>query len=153
MAGKSRELTPEELAERQALYDDTLQEEAVKPLKWVSHDTDAHNDDGLRRLRMRHGWEAIGRWWHLVELLAARRGHCYDVSTDEGWEMLAEDMLCDADGARELVGWLSELGLIESEMLEGEGVVRSERIERVAWKAAESVASGKVGAWNRKHGV
>lgn len=40
-------------------------------MKWFKHDADAHVDAKLLRLRMSHGMEAYGLYWHCLELIAS----------------------------------------------------------------------------------
>ena len=139
--------------ERAEKLTEFLQEEVGKPMRYVFHDTDAHDSDELRQLRYEHGWEALGRWWTLVELLGRREWHRYDVRRPCGWRMLAEDLSFQSeDECREFVGWLLDLGLLHRESFEESGYVRSERIERNAYQMAENAAQGRLGTWVRYYG-
>lgn len=40
-------------------------------MRWFKHDSDAHADAKLLRLRLTHGMEAYGLYWHCLELIAS----------------------------------------------------------------------------------
>lgn len=153
MRRASRELTDRETQELDDLYRDVYseayQEAYEKPLKYLHHDTGAHVDDELRLLASASGSLAIyGEYWCLMELLAARKGHMYDVSQDRGWRFLALDMSTSGvpvteDDCREFVERLAEFGKISRELYEGEGHVVSERVSRQAARYAEEYATSK----------
>ena len=54
--------------------DHTTTEKPIKKKRaeWIKHDTDAHRDEKLLQLRAAGGWEYIGLWWTLVEVLAVQ---------------------------------------------------------------------------------
>ena len=139
--------------EREEAYQEFFAEEVGKPLKYVRHDVDAHRDGKLEVLRDLHGFEALGRWWLLVELLAGRRDHRYDMLLPRSWERLARDLEYDGADAvercREFVGWLYDLSLIHRESFDESGYVRSERIERNACELADEVAKRRMAVWVR----
>ena len=145
--------TEQEKAEK---FRELLQEEIGKPMRYVKHDADAHRDPKLEDLRDLHGFDALGRWWLLVELLASRQFHRYETDRPNGWARLAHDLEFFGDDAeercREFVGWLLELRLLHAESFEDCGYVRSERIERNAYEMAEVSAYGRVGAWAKEYG-
>jgi hypothetical protein len=41
-------------------------------MKWFKHDSNAHTDDKLQKVLMRHGAEGYALYWYCVELIAAR---------------------------------------------------------------------------------
>lgn len=130
------------------VYSDAYQEAFEKPLKYLHHDTDAHADDELRILAAEQGsLEVYGQYWCLMELLAQRKGHYYDVSQERGWHFLALDMsTCgvrlDAQDCKELVAKLVELDKLDADSLR-EGHVVSERVSRQAGRYAEEYATAK----------
>lgn len=139
--------------EREEAYQAFFAEEVGKPLKYVRHDVDAHRDGKLEDLRDLHGFEAMGRWWLLVELMAGRKDHRYDMRRAKAWERLARDLEYDGEDAvercREFVGWLYDLSLIHRESFDESGYVRSERIERNACELADEVAKRRMAVWVR----
>lgn len=144
----------DELA-RQA-YEGFLEDALGEPVKYVKHDSNAHEDPALFRMVAKYGMESYGQYWLLVELLTSRRGHYYDVADEFGWLALSRDMSrlqpLDVDGCKEFVGRLYELGLISREQFDELGRVAISRVLRDALTYAEGVASKKLGAWktNRK---
>ena len=122
-----------------------------EPMKYVVHDVNAHDDPKLQDLRDDHGFEALGRWWLLVELLASRKGHCYDVSRANGWKRLAHDLeygRSDEQECRDFIGTLVGLGLLNADAY-ARGEVRSSRIDSNASEYAKNVADKRLGAWLR----
>ena len=150
---KADQLTEDEVAELESLYRETYltayNEAFEKPLKFLHHDTDAHVDDELRLISSASGsLEVYGMYWVLMELLASRRGHMYDVSTDLGWDFLALDMsTCgvqvSVDACKELVGKLATFNKIDRDIYEAERHVICSRVSRQADRYAEEYAVSK----------
>lgn len=144
----SRELSDMELERYERAYEAAYQEHLQKPMEFFPHDSDAHRDDALRRLVMEHGMAFYGRWWLLVELLTAKKGHAYDVGDETGWRLLSMDMsaLCPMGPGecREFVAELAGHGLLDAEML-GEGKVVSARVCRNTSYASEIAARRAAG--------
>lgn len=136
-------MTPEERAN---LLEKLTAEEVSRPLDYFAHDANASDDPKLQRLRDEHGWDAMGRWWRVVELLSAAEGHLIDVSRPQQWRRLAYALeLEGADDAAEFVGWLVECGLVDRDALRG-GHVMSARVMRNAERVANDVAKRKLAA-------
>lgn len=137
--------------EKAARYAELLQEELGKPMRYFFHDVDAHEDEKLEELRDAHGFDALGRWWLLAEILAGRQWHRLETRRTRGWERLARLLEYDTrEQAQEFVGWLVELDLLDRESYERDGYVRSERMDRNAYQMAESAASKRLGAWAKQ---
>ena len=153
MRRRSDQLTEDEARELDEIYRDAYseayQEAYQKPLKYLHHDTGAHVDDEMRLLAYTTGGlEAYGRYWVLMELLASRKGHLYDVSDETGWMFLASDMsTCgvsiDADACRELVEALVRFDKLDREAYEGSHHIVSGRVSRQAAAYAEEYATSK----------
>lgn len=138
---------PEVDEARRAKYEELYDEEVLRPMDFFPHDCNASDDPKLQRLRDEHGWEAMGRWWRIVEAMSAAQGHYLDVSREAQWARLAATLeLEGADRAREFVGWLAECGLVDREAL-GNNHVMSARVIRNAEYVARRVASRRLGAW------
>ena len=152
MRRKADQLTERENKELEDLYmqvySEAYQEAFEKPLKYLHHDTDAHADDELRIMAAEHGsLELYGLYWCLMELLAQRKGHIYDVSKERGWHFLALDMstcgvLIDTDKCKTLVQALVEFNKLSRESFE-QGHIVSERVSRQAGRYAEECATSK----------
>ena len=136
-------------------YQRFLEEARGEPIRFIKHDTNAHDDEAVYRMVSENGMAHYGWYWLLVECLMGRKGHTYDVSDDIGWKRLAYDMgcLCDLKPARcrQIVECFKSYGLISEEHY-AEGRVAIPRILRDAETYAEGVADKKLGAWktNRK---
>ena len=124
-------------------------EELGKPLRFVRHDTNSHEDSDLEELRDELGMEAYGRWWLLVEHLGKRRGHSYDVTRPNGWARLARDLeFKNVEGCKRFVTWLVDHDLLHRGLAE-EGRIVNERLCRDAEDYAREAANGRIGAWAR----
>lgn len=148
MARKVKPLTPEE----QAKLDEFREQAKADPLDWFRHDNNAHTDEGMRLIIAEHGMQAYGLYWVLMELLAARKGHYYDVSTDLGWQFLAKDMspgveVMGVEECRDFVEMLARYGKIDRECLEESGHIICNRICRNAAERNESTAQNKFKGW------
>ena len=137
--------------EKSRRWDEYFQEEQQKPLKWVKHDVDASDDERLQDLRDEHGFEALGRWWMLVEKLAGRKCHRYDVGRPNGWRRLAHELEFDSvDECREFVSWLIGYGLLSRESFDEFAHIASPRIDRNAAASAKDQADRRIGTWIRE---
>ena len=133
--------------EKAEAYQRYYEEALGEPLDWVRHDSNARTDDALEALRDELGFDGYGRWWLLVELLSARKGHGYDIGRAHGWEHLARDMEWEVEPTKTFVAWLLDHGLLSRESFEAFDMVRSERIMRNAHEYAEGVAAKRLGGW------
>ena len=153
MRRKSDQLTEQENQELEDLYMSTYSEayeEAYeKPLKYLHHDTDAHQDDELRVIAAESGsLEVYGQYWCLMELLAARKGHYCDVSDERGWTFLSLDMsTCgvsiEVETCKELVRKLVKYNKLDRESFEESCHIVCDRICRQAGRYAEEYATSK----------
>ena len=137
-------------------YTRFLEEAQREPTKYIKHDVGAHDDDALYQLVNEHGMAYYGWYWLLVELLAGRKQHYYNVSNEVGWRRLARDMSCMCDmsveDCKQFVSDLYDADLIIREQYDELHRVAIMRLLRDALIYAEDVAGKKLGAWktNRK---
>ena len=137
-------------------YDRFLEEAQREPIKYIKHDNGAHDDDALYELVNRHGMAYYGWYWLLVELLAGRKNHYYNVGSEVGWRRLVRDMSCmcdmSVDECKAFVADLYGADLISREQYDELHRVAIMRLLRDARSYAEDVAGKKLGAWktNRK---
>lgn len=145
----------EKLAAQEA-YEEFLERALSDPIKFIKHDSRAHDDEALYRLANLRGMELYGWYWLLVELLTGRKHHYYDVSDNAGWRRLARDMSCicdmSVDECKSFIADLYGAGLINREQYDELHRVSITRILVDAKTYAETVASKQLGAWktNRK---
>lgn len=145
----------EKLAMQEA-YDRFIEEAETDPIRFIKHDTRAHDDEALYRLANRQRMALYGWYWLLVELLTGRKHHFYDVSDDAGWRRLSRDMSCicdmSVDECKSFIADLYGAGLINRDQYDELHRVTITRSLVDARTYAESVASKKIGAWktNRK---
>jgi hypothetical protein len=156
MAARKRreEPTDDERKVAEAKRLEYYNEEICRPLKYVKHDTNAHDDPKLQDLRDDHGFDALGRWWLLVELLAGRVNHCYDIRRPNGWRRLAHDLEFGRteEGVRqckEFIATLLDLHLLDQASYADFHHVRSARIDRNADEYARDVAQRRYAIWCR----
>lgn len=131
-------------------YQRFLDEARGEPIRFIKHDTSAHDDDAVYRMVSERGMAHYGWYWLLVECLTARRDHVYDVSDDRGWRKLCYDLGCLCDlkpqKCRQMMEDFLSYGLISEEHY-AEGMVAVTRVLRDAETYAEGVADKKLGAW------
>ena len=145
----------ERLAAQDA-YEEFLERAMTDPVKFIKHDSRAHDDEALYRLANEHGMAFYGWYWLLVELLTGRKHHSYDVSDRAGWRRLTRDMSCicdmSEDECREFIAILYDAGLINREQFDELHRVTITRILVDAKTYAEKTAAKQLGAWktNRK---
>lgn len=152
-----RDMTEEQRARYEEAYSAAYNASMQTPKAWFPHDTDAHRDTAVRRVVRSGGIEMYGWYWLLVELLTLNKGQGYDVTDDEGWDMLAADMSVlapvDAEEAKRIVAEFARVGLLCSQELE-DGYVVSHRVARnyiaAATSAARKAGGGVLGGRPKK---
>ena len=127
-------------------FEQDATERACAPMLYFSHDSNAMDDIKLRRLKLRCGWDGIGRWWHVCEMLAMENGHTIHFETDEDRAMLSDELGLTDDECASYVGTLADVGLIDQSML-SEGRICSRRMMdnalRVGARKAAAAKGGK----------
>ena len=98
-------------------------------MKWFRHDTDAHRNRKLRKVIRLHGLQGYGLWFLLLEKIYQVEGDFF-VKADELWlEDLADELkLSDHRTLIRLLDTFSEVGLISTQLWEGEHVVFVESV-------------------------
>ena len=137
--------------ETAAMREVFLAEAMHAPVPKVMHDSCAHMDAMLRRLTRKNGMAFYGQYWLLVELLTGSADHAYDVSDEEGWQMLAYDMslmspMC-VETCKAFVAELYDAKLISREHYDELKQVAILRVLRDVRTYAEGTAKKKLGAW------
>ena len=136
-------------------YERFLEEAQREPIKYLKHDTSAHDDVALARMVAERGLAYLGLYWILAEHLGDRKDHDYPVADELGWRFLAHDLgcMCDVtiDDAKQFVATLYQYGLIDREYYDELHKVSIKRIRMDAIDYAEGVARKKLGAWKTNH--
>lgn len=139
-----------------ALYEELYQQALGEPMKYIRHDTNAHEDTALLSLCLENGHAAYGLYWLLVESITAREQHFYDLSTDVGLFSFRRDLSAlgevDENQCIEFADALAGKGLIDKAVWEESRRVVIDRVLRDAETYAKGIASRKIGAakTNRK---
>lgn len=141
------------MADKRPLTEAEIVAAAARPLGFFPHDADSMSDRKMQKLLRRCGYEGVGRWWHLCEMLAGIDGHLIPVAEEEDAEMLADALrFADAGAMLEWLGTLADVGLIDQGRL-SDGEVWSERMWRNACYVGMQRASGRRGGRPRSRPV
>lgn len=155
----TRKQPPQDDTDKQAAqeaYEGFFERALSEPMRYLKHESNAHDDDELYRMVHDNGMAYYGWYWLLVELLVGRRYHYYDVSDDAGWRRLAHDMSCmrdmSVDDCKTFVNELYNYDLINREQLTELSRLTITHILVDANDYAKEVARKQLGAWktNRK---
>lgn len=133
--------------EKAMLLEHLFQEALQEPMDYFSHDTDTFDDEALWQLFDLRGYEGLGKFWRLVELLSGRKGHVYRLND----RRLAHDLYLPADEVSQLLTDLVGFGLLDQEAYE-RGWVSSRRVQKNAERYAEKASKARLGSeiTNRK---
>lgn len=74
-----------------------------KESNWFSHDSNASADPKLIALTSAQGMAGYGRWWRLIELLRAEDQYKYCITTKFAYSVLAKELMCTVDEARQFI--------------------------------------------------
>jgi len=84
-------------------------------MKWIKHDTDAHRDAKLRKVKIKYGMSGYGLYWYCLELIAA------DVTPDNinfelehDAEIIAHDTGINYELVQEMMAYMINLDLFEN---------------------------------------
>ena len=97
-------------------------------MKWFKHDSDAHTDAKLRKLRIRYGAEGYGIYWYCLELISGnieRDNLTFELEHDA--EIIAHDFGIHMDSVQEMMKFMCDLGLFE---VTGSGVITCLKMAR-----------------------
>lgn len=123
-----------------------LDEFAIEPMAYFSHDSNARDDIKCRRLKRKYGMEGYGRYWQLAEVLASTDGHYLPTKTEDDWEFVADYLeFPTTEQTKEFIAALQQLRLIAPDT----NYIWSPRMHENAIKASVHRRGGKKGARNR----
>lgn len=83
-------------------------------MKWFKHDSDAHTDAKLRRVRLKYGMQGYGLYWYCLELIA--RGvekHRLTFELEHDAELIAADTGISRELVEEMMRFMASSGLFE----------------------------------------
>ena len=115
----------------------------AKDAYWFPHDSNAKRDLKMIRLRTKMGYEGIGIFWSLIEMLREIPGYRLPVSDVD---MAAVDLGLDADKTQEAIDLFCEIGLLTHERGHYQSKSLTSRME--TWEKQK--ANGKKGGRPRK---
>ena len=125
---------------KQPLYDSDAM--AARPLKSFMHDSNAHDDIKIKRVRFRLGKEGVCTFWLLCEALALTDGHILSYRNDEDILTLMDYLWCQSfEEVEKNLSCFADVGLINSDSLR-EGKIVSERLLENALIVGKKRAAG-----------
>lgn len=89
-------------------------------MKWYRHDTNAHGDVKIKKLRMRYGMEGYGLYWYLLELIAENvdQDNITFILEDDA-EIISHETGLHLDEVQSMMTYMVQLNLFE----ENSGVI------------------------------
>lgn len=125
-----------------------IEDAAQNPMAFFPHDTNASQDMKIELLLEDWGMQGYGMWWRLCELLGATSGHRLEIGNRRIAHVVSRNlMLSSVDELMRFLRELSELGLI---VMNGDGYISSERMNRNAEYFGKKRAAGRKGGKARK---
>lgn len=125
---------------KQPLYDSDAM--AARPLESFLHDSNAHDDMKIKRVRFRLGKEGVCTFWLLCEALALTDGHILSYKNDEDILTLMDYLWCQSfEEVEKNLSCFADVGLINSDSL-CEGKIVSERLLENALIVGKKRAAG-----------
>ena len=85
-------------------------------MKWFKHDSDAHADAKLKRVRIKYGMEGYGLYWYCLELIARDVSDTrltFDLEHDA--ELIAHDTGIHYERVQEMMIYMVDLKLFENQ--------------------------------------
>jgi hypothetical protein len=85
-------------------------------MQWFKHDSNAHTDAKLKKVRIRYGMEGYGLYWYCLELIAGDVGEAnitFELEHDA--ELIAFDTGLHIEHVQEIMRYMVDLRLFESD--------------------------------------
>jgi len=83
-------------------------------MQWFKHDSNAHTDAKLRRVRMKYGLQGYGLYWYCLELIAQSvDAHNLTFELEHDAEIIAHDVGLSHELVQEMMVFMCNLGLFE----------------------------------------
>ena len=84
-------------------------------IKWFKHDSDAHADAKLERVRIKYGMAGYGLYWYCLELVARTVDkHNLSFELEHDAEIIAHRTGIHRDLVQEMMAYMVDIGLFES---------------------------------------
>jgi len=84
-------------------------------MRWFKHDSNAHNDAKLKRVRQKYGMLGYGLYWYCIELIAGKvEKSNIRFELEEDAEIIAIDWNLDHLKVEEIMDYFVDIGLFES---------------------------------------
>ena len=132
---------------KQDMYDSDVM--AARPLESFLHDSNAHDDMKIKRVRFRLGKEGVCTFWLLCEALALTDGHILSYRNDEDILTLMDYLWCESfEEVERNLSCFADVRLINSDSLR-DGRIVSERMLENAFQVGKKRAAGAKAASNR----
>mgnify|MGYP000088380868 CR=1 FL=1 len=83
-------------------------------MRWFKHDSAAHRDAKLKKVKRRYGITGYGLYWYCLELIAGnvdKKNITFELEDDA--EEIAHEWSLDRVTVSEIMGYMVELGLFE----------------------------------------
>lgn len=140
----------EEAILRDMLYD----EESGRPLEYIKHDTNAHEDEKILALVDEGGLAWYGLYWLLVEKLARRKGNMYNILKPSEVRRLRSDLCALSEVSNDEIDrfleFCAEVDLIDGAAYSGYGKVAIGRIIKNSETVRQMKVSRRLGGIKSK---
>ena len=136
---------------KQPLYDSDAM--AARPLESFLHDSNAHDDMKIKRVRFRLGKEGVCTFWLLCEALALTDGHILSYKNDEDILTLMDYLWCQSfEEVEKNLSCFADVGLINSDSLREGKIVSGRLLENALIVGKKRAAGAKAIAkrWSKK---
>ncbi len=134
----------------QAVRDKFYRQSIDEPLAWVKLDSCILDDADLQDLRDGYGKDYCWDFIALATLLAKRKGHAIDVSSENKWTRLSHQLeQFDVQATKEFISVLLHFELIDKSAFEHNLIINN-RVMRTVEEYAKQSAHGKFMSWKRE---
>ena len=117
---------------------------AAKPMGYFFHDSTAHDDMKIKRVRFRLGKEGVCTFWLLCEALALTDTHVLSYQNDEDIFTLMDYLWCKSfEEVEKNLSCFADVGLIDSEMLRNGKICSARLLENAYQYGKKRAASAK----------
>ena len=90
-------------------------EPVISAMKWFKHDSDAHRDAKLKKVKIKYGMQGYGLYWYCLELITSnieKSNFTFELEHDA--ELIANDTSINYELVQEMMIYMTNLGLFEN---------------------------------------